>query len=186
MSNGIAEGQFGEMIIVMPDQLTKWFGSFYSNSTVTGNWEDFTTTERVKYIDSKYRTLATPASRGIAGHSMGGYGAIKIGMKYPEIYGVVYGMNPALLGWSKDFSIENRAFARAINATSFDQLMQLFSKGDFYPAAIVTVAQAFSPNPARPPFYVDFPLCWSMKSYSPQSRSLANGREPPDHVDREI
>lgn len=72
MNRGIAEKRFGEMIIVMPDELTKWGGSFYTNSTVTGNWEDFTVKDLVTYIDGKYRTLAQPSSRGIAGHSMGG------------------------------------------------------------------------------------------------------------------
>lgn len=80
MNLGIAQKRFGEMIIVMPDEKTKWGGSFYTNSTVTGNWEDFTVKDLVNYIDGKYRTLARFSSRGIAGHSMGGYGAIKLGM----------------------------------------------------------------------------------------------------------
>jgi hypothetical protein len=62
------------------------------------------------------------------------------------------------MGWSKDLSIDNPAFVKALDAKNFDELMGLFNKGDFYPAAIVTVAQAFSPNPNRPPFYVDFPF----------------------------
>ena len=158
MDKGIAEGKFGEMIIVMPDEETKWFGSFYANSSVTGNWEDFTAKELVNYVDNKYRTIAKAESRGIAGHSMGGYGALTLAMKHPEIYSVVYGMNTAVMGWSKDLSIENPAFVKVLNAKSFDQLMELFKKGDFYPAAIVTVAQAFSPNPNRPPFYADLPF----------------------------
>ena len=52
-----------------------------------------------------------PSSRGIAGHSMGGYGAIKLGMKHPDVYSVVYGINPAVLGWGRDLSIENPAFS---------------------------------------------------------------------------
>jgi enterochelin esterase-like enzyme len=76
MNRGIAEGRFGEMIVAMPDARTKMMGSFYTNSVATGNWEDFTVKDLVTLIDGKYRTLARSESRGIAGHSMGEYGAL--------------------------------------------------------------------------------------------------------------
>jgi S-formylglutathione hydrolase FrmB len=60
MNKGIFQQRFGEMIIVMPDERTKSLGSFYVNSASTGNWDDFTSTELVDYIDKKYRTLASP------------------------------------------------------------------------------------------------------------------------------
>ena len=154
MNKGIAEGRFGEMIVVMPDEKTKWFGSFYVNSSVTGNWEDFTAKELVGYVDRKYRTLASAASRGIVGHSMGGFGAITLGMKHPEVFGVIYGLNPAAFGWTGDFTIENPAFTSVLSAKSYDDLLA----GGIYKIAIVTMAQAFCPNPSRPPFFVDFPF----------------------------
>ena len=40
----------------------------------------------VEYIDSHYRTIADRDSRGLAGHSMGGYGTLRIAMKYPGIF----------------------------------------------------------------------------------------------------
>jgi pimeloyl-ACP methyl ester carboxylesterase len=140
----------------MPDEKTNWGGSFYSNSSATGNWEDFTVKELVSYIDSKYRTLARASSRGIAGHSMGGYGAVKLGMKYPDIYGVVYGINPAVLGWGKDLTVENPAFRFLLTKpiTSPDDVL----KGGFYALGIVVVGQAFSPNPTRPPLFTDLPF----------------------------
>jgi S-formylglutathione hydrolase FrmB len=153
MDKGIAENKFGEMIIVIPDEKTKWFGSFYVNSSATGNWEDFTVKELVSFIDGKYRTLARVASRGIAGHSMGGYGAITLGMKHPDIYSVVYGMNPALMGWGGDLTIENPAFTSVLKAKTQDELLP----GGIYSIGMLTVAQAFSPNPAKPPFFADFP-----------------------------
>jgi enterochelin esterase-like enzyme len=113
MDQGIAEGRFGEMIVVMPDERTRWFGSFYTNSALTGNWEDFTAGDLVDYVDGHYRTLARASSRGIAGHSMGGYGAIRLGMKHPEVFSVVYALNPAVLGWAKDLSTGNPAFAKS-------------------------------------------------------------------------
>lgn len=154
MNSGIAEKRFGEMIVVMPDERTKMMGSFYTNSSATGNWEDFTAKDLVNFIDKKYRTLARSESRGIAGHSMGGYGAIKLGMKHPDIFSVLYAMNPALLGWGPDVSIENPAFGALFKMTTMEEAFQ----GGRYAVGAVAVAQAFSPNLIRPPFYADLPF----------------------------
>ncbi len=154
MDKGIGEGRFRAMIIVMPDERTKWFGSFYVNSSATGNWEDFTVKDLVSFVDRKYRTLASAASRGVAGHSMGGYGAITLGMKHPEVFSVVYGMNPGLIGWGGDLTIETPAFKSILEAKTFDEILQ----GGALTAGTLTVAQAFSPNPNKPPFYADFPF----------------------------
>ena len=154
MDSGVAERMFGEMIIVMPDELTKWGGSFYTNSNVTGNWEDFTVKDLVGFIDGKYRTHARASSRGLAGHSMGGYGAIKLGMKHPDVYSVVYAMNPAVLGWGRDLSVENPAFASVLKMRTPEEAL----KGGIYSLGIIVIGQAFSPNPERPPFFVDFPF----------------------------
>ena len=156
MNRGVAEKRFGEMIIVMPDELTRWGGSFYTNSTVTGNWEDFTVKDLVTYIDAKYRTLARASGRGIAGHSMGGYGAIKLGMKHPDVYSVVYGMNPAVLDWGRDLTIENPAFS--FLATNKIASPEDAVKGGLYALGAIIVAQAFSPNPDRPPLFIDLPF----------------------------
>lgn len=153
MDTGIAEHAFGEMIVVMPDELTKWGGSFYTNSSVTGNWEDFTVTDLVNHIDRKYRTLARASSRGLSGHSMGGYGAIKLGMKHPDVFSVVYAMNPAVLYWGRDLTPDNPAFTAVLKMKTPEDAM----KSGFYAVGLVVVAQAFSPNPTRPPFFVDFP-----------------------------
>ncbi len=154
MDRGIAAGRIAEMIIVAPDQRTRGGGSFYVNSTATGSWEDFTATDLVAHVDANYRTLTEPESRGIAGHSMGGYGAIQLGMRHPDVFRVVYGMNSALLGWAGDVSETNLAFARAANATP----QSLNPRRDLYVASFLCVAQAFSPNPEKPPFFADLPF----------------------------
>ena len=152
MNRGVAAGRLQEMIVVMPDQKTKAGGSMYSNSSVTGRWEDFTVSDLVRWADGRFRTLARAESRGITGHSMGGYGAIMLGMKRPDVFSVVYAMNPALLGWAGDLSLGNPAFRTVLDRRGWDDFEH------FYEAALVCVAQAFSPNPERGPFYVDFPF----------------------------
>ncbi|MGH9862605.1 MAG: alpha/beta hydrolase [Candidatus Acidiferrales bacterium] len=153
MDRSIAENRTGEMILVVSEQRTQMGGSFYTNSAASGNWEDFTVKDLVGYIDGRYRTLARAESRGIMGHSMGGYGAIKLAMKHPDVFSVAYGMNPAVLGWAGDLGPENPGFAGALRATPEN----LRSFG-FYTAAVLCVGQAFSPNPAKPPFFVDLPF----------------------------
>jgi len=157
MNKGIAEGRFGEMIVVMPDEKTKWFGSFYVNSSATGNWDDFTSKELVSFIDRKYRTLQKVASRGIAGHSMGGYGALTLAMKHPDTFSVAYGMNSAIIDWSEELSLTviSPKLQTIADAKTFNDLLKT---GDLYTMAFVNIAQAFSPNPAKPPFYIDMPF----------------------------
>jgi enterochelin esterase-like enzyme len=85
-----------EMIIVLVDGNTFLGGSFYVNSSINGNWEDYIVQDVVQYIDKKYKTILSPNSRVIAGNSMGGFGALNIGMKHPEIFGMVYSLSPGL------------------------------------------------------------------------------------------
>lgn len=138
-----------EMIIVMPDAFTKYQGSMYSNSVTTGDWEDYIAKELVAYIDAHYRTIADRAGRGLAGHSMGGYGALRIGMKHPEIFSSLYLMSPCCLAAgssrpnSKAEAIRNQADV---------------AKADFFTKALFASAAAWSPNPKNPPLFLDLPF----------------------------
>jgi S-formylglutathione hydrolase FrmB len=95
MDKLIRGGQVREMIVVMPDATNRFGGSFYTNSAATGDWEDCIVKDLVAFVDAKYRTLPVAASRGIAGHSMGGYGALKLAMKHPDRFGAAYGLSSA-------------------------------------------------------------------------------------------
>lgn len=86
MDSLIQQGKVQEMIIVMPDGFNKYGGSMYTNSSVAGNYEDYITKDLIEFIDVKYRTLPQRESRAIGGGSMGGYGAMKLAMKHPDIY----------------------------------------------------------------------------------------------------
>lgn len=152
---GISRGAFGEMIVVMPDQQTNWFGSFYTNSSVTGPWEDITVKELVSFIDRNYRSISKAKARGIAGHSMGGYGALSLAMNHPEVFSVVYALSPAIIEFTGDFSLDQPFYRKTAEADSFEALQQ---SQDLRAMAVVTLAQAFSPNPDAPPFYADLPV----------------------------
>ena len=93
----MTDGTVHEMILVNPDAYTIYSGSMYSNSPTTGDWETYITHDLVNYIDSHYRTIANRDSRGLAGHSMGGYGTLRLAMKYPEVYSSIYAMSSCCL-----------------------------------------------------------------------------------------
>ena len=152
----ISGGKIREMIVVGPNGKNAYIGSFYTNSPVTGNWEDYIYRDVVAYVDSNFRTLARPSSRGIAGHSMGGFGATSIAMKHPEVFSALYALSPCCMGMEGDFNEANPAWRRAGNLVSRDQLPVPKSLDDFYTNIFVAMSASFSPNTARSPFYGDF------------------------------
>jgi enterochelin esterase-like enzyme len=93
----IAAGTMKEMIVVNPDAFTLYSGSMYSTSPTIGDWETFIAEDLVSYIDSNYRTIPDRLSRGLGGHSMGGYGTIRIGMKRADVFSSMYIMSACCL-----------------------------------------------------------------------------------------
>ena len=89
MDRLIADGKVRPMILVMPDCFTRLGGSQYINSPAVGRYEDHVTQELVPFVDEKYRTLADRAHRAVVGKSSGGYGAVTLGMRHPEIFGIM-------------------------------------------------------------------------------------------------
>jgi len=154
LDEGIRSKKIRPFILVQADQFTLFEGSFYSNSSLTGNWEDFTAKELVAHIDKNYRTLARRESRGIGGHSMGGYGAFKIAMLHPEVFSSVYALSPGLLAFVKEFGPGN-SYREAQSIKTHDELNKTY-----YPKVLVAVARAWSPNPNKPPFYCDLPFSY--------------------------
>lgn len=159
MDDSIKNGTVREMIVVAANGSNAYKGSFYRNSAVTGNWEDFIIRDLVKYVDSSYRTIPQAESRGIAGHSMGGYGSMMLGMKHPEIFSAVYALSPCCLAMEADMSEANSAWPGVLQLTTKEQLSGTpRSFAQFYHSAFIALSAAFSPNPNRAPFFVDFPF----------------------------
>ncbi|MCM3869844.1 MAG: alpha/beta hydrolase-fold protein, partial [Pyrinomonadaceae bacterium] len=158
MDEMIKSGKTREMIVVAPNGWNAYRGAFYTNSSVTGNWEDYIYRDLVENIDANYRTIARPESRGIAGHSMGGYGAVTLAMKHPDVFSAVYALSACCLGMEGDFTSDNPSWLKTVRLTSREQLKSRpESIDDFFPIAFVAISAAFSPNPEHAPFYLDFP-----------------------------
>ena len=163
----------------MPNAFTRFQGSMYSSSTTTGNWEQFVANELVSFIDSHYRTLADRASRGLAGHSMGGYGAMRIGMKRPDVFSGIYLLSPCCMT-PPDPSQPPPNLARLEAVKSVEEI----EKADFMTKAMFASAAAWSPNPKNPPFFLDLPVKDGIYQQSVGARWAANA--PLATVDRYI
>src|ERR1051325_6280870 len=81
-------------IIVTPEGGDGW----YTDSVTAANdkYESYIIRELIPEIEKKFRTIADRDHRAIAGLSMGGYGAIKFGLKYPEMFSIVGSFSGAL------------------------------------------------------------------------------------------
>jgi S-formylglutathione hydrolase len=143
--NAIAAGAH-EMIVVMPNAYTMYQGSMYSNSVTTGDWETYLTRDLVAYVDAHYRTIAARAGRGLGGHSMGGYGTIRIAMKNPEVFSSIYILSACCLAANLDPK------AKADRGTVTTNLTEAERNAMF-----LAEAAAWSPNPHNPPFFFDLP-----------------------------
>jgi enterochelin esterase-like enzyme len=152
----VASGAAREMIVVMPDAFTLHKGSMYSNSITTGDWESYVAVDLPAYMDGHYRTIPNRMSRGLAGHSMGGYGALRIGMKRPDVFSSLYLMSSCCLNASLTFDPGRMAPAEAIKTR---EAAEEAGRGrGFGPSVTLAEGAAWSPNPKNPPLYLDLPV----------------------------
>jgi S-formylglutathione hydrolase len=152
----VAAGGLHGMIVVMPNAFSLHKGSMYSNSVTTGDWESFIARDLVGYVDTHYRTIADRMSRGLSGHSMGGYGAIRIGMKRPDVFASLYILSACCLGAQINPRLEAMAASEAIR-TREDAEEAGRGRG-FGPSTNLAFGAAWSPNPGNPPLYLDLPI----------------------------
>lgn len=139
----IADGSAHEMILVLPDAFTVYDGSMFSNSPTTGDWETFVARDLIAYIDSHYRTIVDRSARGLAGHSMGGYGTVRIGMKHPEAFSALYAMSSCCLMNDPQ---------RLLPGASANQ-----PPSGALANALSAQAAAWAPDTLNPPKYFDLP-----------------------------
>ncbi|UAJ09067.1 alpha/beta hydrolase [Glacieibacterium megasporae] len=143
-----------EMIVVFPDSKTVHNGSMYSSSVTTGDFETFIARDLVAYVDAHYRSIPDRASRGLAGHSMGGYGTSRIGMKHPDVFGALYMMSPCCLSARTADQFDPAMAAQLAGVTVLADSAKL----PFFARAQLASAAAWSPNPTKPPLFLDLPV----------------------------
>jgi S-formylglutathione hydrolase FrmB len=161
------EGAFAkgsrEVIVVLPDSKTVYNGSMYSSSATTGDFENYIARDVVAYMDAHYRTIPNRQSRGLVGHSMGGYGASRIGMKHPEVFGALYIMSPCCMspmaggGPGPADQMKARAIASEKKVAEAKSPADLAAQSPGFAAAQYATAAAWAPDPKKPPLYFDLP-----------------------------
>jgi enterochelin esterase-like enzyme len=161
------EGAFAqgakEMIVVLPDSKTVYNGSMYSSSVTTGDFENYVAHDVVAYMDAHYRTIPDRKSRGLVGHSMGGYGASRIGMKHPDVFGSLYIMSPCCMspmgggGPGPADRMKEMAIASEKKVATAKSPAELAAESPGFGAAQYATAAAWAPDPKNPPLYFDMP-----------------------------
>lgn len=150
LDRAVAAGEIGKAIFVAVDMATPLGCSWYVNSPVTGNWEDFMVRELVPYMDAHFRTLSSRDSRGILGDFMGGYGAIRFGMTHPEVFGTVYALHPVGTG-SGIYTMYSRPdWKKLAEIKSRDELPK-----EIWANIFLSIFQASVPDVNKPPLYID-------------------------------
>ena len=126
-------------IMVMPEGFSKLRGGFYSSGPTVGDYESMVARDLVAFVDANYRTIPARNSRGLSGHSMGGYGTIRIAMKHPEVFSSIYMMSACCLP-PMEMTAESAA---RIEAMTPDEI----ANAQFGELAAVSTLATWSPDP---------------------------------------
>jgi S-formylglutathione hydrolase FrmB len=154
MDSLVSEGQVDPFIIVRPDGSTSpYLGSFYTNSALYGNFEDYIIYDLIEHIDNTYRTIDHRLYRGISGHSMGGYGATKLGIKYYDLFGSVSSHSGALV-----FDNLTDLIPDLMDETWWNPFGLFMPTNGLVSLFMFGASGAFSPNLDLLPWYVDLPV----------------------------
>jgi hypothetical protein len=150
--HAIADGMIDPFVLVVVDMNTSVGSSWCVNSPATGNWEDFVIEELKPYIDANFRTLPKRESEGVAGEFMGGYCALRFGMRHPDVFGSVYALHP--VGTGSGLKVMNSLpnWDLMASAKSLDDVRK-----DGYSNIFTSIFEAHLPNPDKPPLYIDMP-----------------------------
>jgi len=154
MDSLINAGAVKEMIVVTPNARDFFDGSFYVNSPVTGNWEDFIVHDLVGYVDKHYRTIPKASARGITGHSMGGYGSLWVGMRHPETFSAIYLMSACCL--TSGMNVGGATPAVWKKVLGLHELADTKTAG-FVPDIVLALGAVYDPDPSSPPLFMHFP-----------------------------
>jgi enterochelin esterase family protein len=152
----ILEDHAPPFILIMVDGFTRYGGSQFVNSSATGQYEDALVLDLVPYVDRTFRTLAGRDHRGLDGHSSGGYGALVLGMRHPDVFGGVAAHSPDAyfeLCYKPDFPKLLGTLAKHGGLQGFLRAFLEMPKktGEALGALnVAAMAMAYSPNPASP------------------------------------
>jgi enterochelin esterase-like enzyme len=142
----VNSNQIHPFILVKPDgSCEPYLGSYYVNSSLYGNYEDFIIEDVVAFIESQFRVIPEKYARYISGHSMGGGGALRLGITYPDLFrGLICCSNGPVRNLLMDDWLE------LMYLENDSSCIPVYSAGN-YTKLYFTSCGAFSPNPSKDP-----------------------------------
>jgi len=174
----VRQGRLRELIIVVINGRNVLGGSFYVDSPVSGRWESFVVRDVIPWVESRYRTIDQASARGVAGDSMGGFGALNLALHHPDLFGAVYAASPGLFapdGLAEQGMFGNQEkISRLLDAADsleplpvpearkrlLAHIRSLYSAGEreaYREAFAWAYGAAFAPTPGAAPPFVDWP-----------------------------
>jgi enterochelin esterase family protein len=160
----ILQGDIGPMIVVMPDCFTRFGGSQYLNSSATGRYADHLLREVIPQLDATYRTLPSRQHRGVFGKSSGGFGALRLGMDHPDMFGGVACHSGDLAFeycYLPDFPKFLAQVERHGGVVGFVAAFEAAPKKTFdliTAMNVLAMAACYSPNRSVRPFGIELPM----------------------------
>jgi len=85
----VREGRMRPALLALPDAINRWGGSQFIDSTATGPYQSYLADEIVPWLDAHYRTVPEREARAVFGRSSGGFGALRMGLDRPEVFGAI-------------------------------------------------------------------------------------------------
>ena len=144
------------MIVVIPDGNSRYGCGQWVDSPVTGNFEQYVLQDVVTYVDTTHRTISDARSRGVFGFSSGGFGAWNLASRNPDVFGAM-----AVLSADSFLDMTHKVMLYKYLDSIWPEAPNGPIDGNFWSEIVYDYAATYSPNPDRPPFYVDLPVAYS-------------------------
>jgi enterochelin esterase-like enzyme len=158
----LREGRCAPGLLVLPDAINRWGGSQFLDSEATGRYQSYLADEIVPFVDAHYRTAPLREARAVVGKSSGGFGALRMGLDRPEIFGAVgshagdCAFETSILPELRDAAI---AYDRAGGITAFiERFAQEPSRVSFSGIMLLAYAAAYAPDRTRALPFCELPV----------------------------
>ena len=187
----IAAGTCPPVIVAAPDCFTRVGGNQYLNSAGTGRYEDYLVDEIIPFVNATYSTLRW----GVFGKSSGGYGAIVLGMRRPEVFCAVAdhsGDSCFELCYLSDFPAALDAFRAAGGPAAWLERYWADPShrraSHMKPLVCLGMAVHYSPNPDAPAAHahVDWPFDLETGEFRPAVWERWRALDPVNMVDKHV
>jgi S-formylglutathione hydrolase FrmB len=143
------------MIVVIPDGNSRYGCGQWVDSPVTGSFDQFVTKDVVAYVDAAHRTIPEAKSRGVFGFSSGAFGAWNLASLHPDVFGAM-----AVLSADSFLDMTHKFMPYKYLDSIWPEAPNGPVEGNFWSEIVYDYAACYSPNPDRPPFYVDLPVAF--------------------------